>query len=488
MAQSVSEALLGLRLAQFPSEVLRIITLHLSGYEIVRLLHLTGFKLLWSKFQAYGVECIRLSASVNRRSDILRARSFCGLRELRLEWQSAPKVEVRDIIDLLPETLVKLAIEHDNAETMWLRDWTEDEKNDVRFLPFNHGGMTPVNLGRVLPRLEYLWLKGTTWNGRWSGTRNRWTSGMHCLFLWLLPRGLTYLHMENLDNAFGFPFWEVLPPHLTHLSCRLSGFSLGSDLSAVLPPSLLESLTSLALSNPPLNVGQSGLQLPQHLTSLTVTGGVSPPLPSSLTHLHIANIWNSASLNDVLCAQLLPKALTSLQLEHSSLGSDFVFPPSLRVLRLGTSQQWTRFTNLPASLERLELTSNGATTQPNWTTLPQGLLALHTRASPRSKLRLQGLPPQLRELHIDASDLDLENIQALPKGLTQLRLDGDLPNEFHRQFVISMPPNLTQLHLAWTQLTDVDYAQMPKTLTSLHARCVYFTGSKDALPSRCLMK
>jgi len=300
---------------------------------------------------------------------------------------------------------------------------------------------------------------------------------MQYLFLRMLPRGLTYFHMENLVRAFSFPLWLALPPHLTHLSYRTTVYKSGVRFH--LPPSLMDSLAHLSLTASSSSTSEEECQisLPPHLTSLIVDGMLTI-IPPALTSLSLYSYWIFGRLDDEWAAGCLPQTLTSLELGNCLLTSDVIFPPTLLSLSLRTTRDWSRFTCLPQSLENLDLLVRNLSSPIDWEGLPRRLLQLKFRSpSYSSSLPLGSIPPTLRSLDLDLKNLDIRELVELPKGLTKLRLEGEIAYNLHEQFCTSLPPNLTEIHLPSTHLLDSDYSRMPASVTCVQARGIYFSGA-----------
>jgi hypothetical protein len=238
----------------------------------------------------------------------------------------------------------------------------------------------------------------------------------------ILPPSLTAL---SVDSS-ALPRLDALPIHLQdlHLSrtalTRPSGTERPylSELEAltlndvrvpdwgVLPPTL-QSLTLIGMEPPK--------PLPAQLRSFSFEASARdhplPQLPPRLETLRLANIHIDGLLGQ------LPRQLTGLAVTHATLSSLAGCPPHLTRLDLRSTDHLVAITDLPPSLESLNLL-NSRDLERIAARLPQSLHYLNLAGTKLVKLPI--LPPHLQVL--DISRTHITSLIGLPHGLQALTL------------------------------------------------------------------
>lgn len=347
---------MALPLAQFPNEILSLVTSYLSDIEVASALHLCGNALLSRKISQSTLFLSYTSPTLPP-GRLARISTFTSLRELELSQSTFRSIPLRRLFNTMPQCLRKLYISHSHSMELVRQDLTLDEATDPALLPFRSQNSRAIILSERFPHLEHLSLLGSR--------ETEWNRGLVIRFVCGLPPSLTYLNVPSL--FLGFSIWPILPPNLTFLAVAALGIPLKENggipstpfaslraLSIILPKPFKPS-TELHFSEktaldgstrhflPQYAQNVSELILPSQLTylNLTAPSPSEPPhfLPPTLRSL----TWNGmdAELLDVsVLLDSIPLSVEELRLTNWRFASKersrkVVTRPLTRLLELG---------------------------------------------------------------------------------------------------------------------------------------------------------
>lgn len=478
-------------LKNLPSEVLASITPHLQTLGAIAKLHACGDRVLLHRLKSYASWNLQLT-SKEPLGSVLNFVPTLRLTSVSLTHGLLSDTSTKAFIQALPSTLRSFKAYYEDFERFWfLEEGDPRLASRVSILPLNilHPNLgicfrEPWAVRDNFPCLECLDIGSRRYLGYLKEIQA-------VLILCGLPATITDLSLDFLNEAH-FGFYEMLPPHLTHLrnSARVVPFSAQH----------LQSLTSMNLnwdSAPYSSVQSTSSAL------LTLGPNGSPPALEDIRfppQLSCLSVRYRASQIPLL--SLIPSSLTSLTLRFAGYLT-ITEPEEESIL-------FTIMSLLPPSLTQLELrlqlaaskkmnTTPIALSQPS--TEPRIFAALKTFALnygqtllpfARCLPRLIPLLPSVQEFTWSGSsgpgpDWTLESV-ALFVGTPLRTLEAPLSLDCFPEGNGPYPLHVVLPELQHLRNTstgngpEMNFAALPPSLTSFEASSAISSKSLHLLP------